>query len=377
MTDNAQAKTMLVPIMAFMRRFRLALPVLLITLLGIIPVTASAQTDAIEDAKEEKENAYDEWLAARAEVDAAVAILVDLEGQLADLEYRIDRMEGRIDEDEDNIADLRSSAQNLVINAYINSGSSTLESALGASNIQDILTAQHIINRAADRGTATLDRLDAITRDLQRQSSILDEDRQDIDALRTQQADLVGSLDELEAIAEELYREAKAQYAAEVRAWEEAERRRKIAEAAKRSGAAGGLPGGTIPDFICPVAGSMSFRNDWGNPRSGGRTHKGTDVFARKGTPLVAVVDGTLRFRDGGLGGIAIWLKGSGASYYYAHLDSRASGLSTGSYVTRGTVIGYVGNTGNAYGGADHLHFQLHPGHGSPVNPYPTLAAAC
>ncbi len=365
------------PIMGHMRRFRLALPVLLITLLGLIPVNAAAQTDDIEDAKEAKENAYDEWLAARAEVDAAVAILVDLEAELADLEYRIDRMEGRIDEDEDNIADLRSSAQNLVINAYINSGSSTLESALGASNIQDILTAQHIINRAADRGTATLDRLDAITRDLQRQSAILDEDRQEIDDLRTQQAEVVASLDELEAIAEELYREAKAEYAAEVRAWEAAERRRKIAEAAKRSGAAGGLPAGTIPDFICPVAGSMSFRNDWGNPRSGGRTHKGTDIFAKKGTPVVAVVDGTLRFRDGGLGGIAIWLKGSGASYYFAHLDSRVSGLSTGSYVNRGTVIGYVGNTGNAFGGADHLHFQLHPGHGSPVNPYPTLAAAC
>ena len=306
-----------------------------------------------------------------------MAILVDLEASLADLEYRIDRMEGRIDEDEESIADLKSSARELVVGAYINSGSSTLDSALSASNIQDILTAQHIINRAADRGTATLDRLDAITRDLERQSSLLDEDRQEIDALRTQQANLVANLDELEAEAEELYRAAKAEYASEVRAWEAAERARKFAEAAKKSGAAGGLPGGTIPDFMCPVNGSVYFRNDWGNPRSGGRTHKGTDMFAKKGVPVVAVVNGTLRFRDGGLGGIAIWLKGSGASFYYAHLDSRASGLSTGSYVERGTLIGYVGNTGNAYGGADHLHFQLHPGHGSPVNPYPTLAAAC
>ena len=108
-----------------MRRSRLSLPLLLIILLGLIPVTAAAQTDAIEDAKETKENAYEEWKAAQAEVDSAVAILVELEGQLADLEYRIDRMEGRIDEDEDNIADLRDAAQSLVVNAYINSGSST------------------------------------------------------------------------------------------------------------------------------------------------------------------------------------------------------------------------------------------------------------
>ncbi len=360
-----------------MRRSRLLLPFLLFILLGLIPVNAVAQTDAIEDAQEAKENAYEEWLAAKEEVDGAVTILVELEAQLSDLGYRIDRMEGRIDEDEENISDLRTAAQELVVNAYINSGSSTLESALDAANIQDILTAQHFIDRATDRGTAMLDRLDAITRDLLRQSSLLETDRSEIAELQAEQATQVARLAELEATAEELYREAKAEYAAEVRAWEAAERARKIAEAARQSGAAGGLPSGTIPDFICPVAGSVYFRNDWGNPRSGGRTHKGTDMFAAKGVPVVAVVDGTLRFRDGGLGGIAIWLKGAGASFYYAHLDSRASGLSTGSYVERGTVIGYVGNTGNAFGGADHLHFQLHPGHGSPVNPYPTLAGAC
>ena len=100
-------------------------------------------------------------------------------------------------------------------------------------------------------------------------------------------------------------------------------------------------------------------------------------MFAARGVPVVAVTDGTVRFSNGGLGGISVWLKGNGASFYFAHLDSRASGLSAGSYVARGTVIGYVGNTGNAYGGAHHLHFQIHPGHGSAVNPYPTLAAAC
>ena len=77
-----------------------------------------------------------------------------------------------------------------------------------------------------------------------------------------------------------------------------------IAEAAKKSGAAGGLPPGTIPEFICPVAGSVHFTNDWGNPRSGGRTHKGTDMFAARGVPVVAVTDGTLRFSSDGLGGI-------------------------------------------------------------------------
>lgn len=360
-----------------MRRSRLLVPILLITILGLIPVTASAQTDAIDEAKETKNTAYDQWLAAEQEMDDAVVTLEELESQLSDLNYRIDLMEGRINEDEDNIADLRTAAQTLVVDAYINSGSSSLETALDATNIQDILTAQHIITRAQDKGVATLDRLDAITRDLVRQASLLDDNRQEVAALEQQQAEVVARLDELATEAEALYIEAKKDYEAEVRAWEAAERARKIAEAARQSGAAAGLPPGTIPDFICPVAGHVSFTNDWGNPRSGGRTHKGTDMFAARGTPVVAVVDGTLRFSDGGLGGIAVWVRGSGASFYYAHLDSRAAGLSPGAYVTRGTVVGYVGSTGNAQGGATHLHFQLHPGHGSPVNPYPTLAAAC
>ena len=197
---------MLMPIMGYMRRSRLLIPLLLITTLGLIPVGASAQTDDIEEAKEVKENAYEQWQAARAEMDAAVDVLVELEAQLGDLEYRIDRMEGRIDEDQENIADLRTAAQNLVVNAYVNSGSSTLESALDAANIQDILTAQHIINRAADKGTATLDRLDATTRDMQRQSAILDEDRAEIAELRAEQATQVANLDAMAAEAEELYR---------------------------------------------------------------------------------------------------------------------------------------------------------------------------
>jgi len=360
-----------------MRHVRRLVPLIVISILGLIPVTASAQTATIDKAKEAKNTAYDQWLAAQQQVDDAVAVLEDIEAQLSDLNYRIDHMEGRISEDEGTISDLRRAAQDLVVNAYINSGSSSLESALDAANIQDILTAQHIINRAQDKGIATLDRLDAITRDLARQSALLDTDRQQATELEQQQAQVVANLDQLAADAQSLYVEAKNQYAAEVGAWEAAERARKIAEAARRSGAAAGLPPGTIPDFICPVAGRVTFRNDWGEPRSGGRTHKGTDMFAARNTPVVAVVDGTIRFSNGGLGGIAVWVNGKGASFYYAHLDHRAEGLTPGAYVTRGTVIGYVGDSGNALGGATHLHFQLHPGNGSPVNPYPTLAGAC
>jgi peptidoglycan LD-endopeptidase LytH len=126
---------------------------------------------------------------------------------------------------------------------------------------------------------------------------------------------------------------------------------------------------------LCPVKGVVAFTNDWGQPRSGGRSHQGTDMFAAIGTPLVAVVDGTITDSSGGLGGIGLDLHGvDGVKYYYAHLSAIEVGAGR---VTQGQVIGYVGDTGNAAGGAPHLHFQLHPGEGEPVNPYPTVRVLC
>ena len=126
---------------------------------------------------------------------------------------------------------------------------------------------------------------------------------------------------------------------------------------------------------LCPVRGAVAFTNDWGQPRSGGRTHQGTDMFAAMGTPTVAVVGGTVNDASGGLGGISVELLGDdGVRYYYAHLSRIEGGPSR---VEAGAVIGYVGDTGNALGGPPHLHFQLHPGGGEPVNPYPTVKVLC
>ena len=133
----------------------------------------------------------------------------------------------------------------------------------------------------------------------------------------------------------------------------------------------------TSAGWVFPVQGPNSFVDSFGAPRSGGRTHKGCDIMTARGTPLVAVVSGTIRATNptnSGLGGITIHLTGSdGNVYYYAHLSSIKSGIKSGVHVDAGQVIGAAGNTGNASGGAVHLHFEIRPGGGSAINPYPTL----
>lgn len=125
--------------------------------------------------------------------------------------------------------------------------------------------------------------------------------------------------------------------------------------------------------WLCPVAGPNAFGDTWGAPRSGGRTHKGVDMMSPYGTPVVAVVAGTVAMKVNTLGGNTIWLVGSdGNSYYYAHLSSWEGGPRG---VSAGEVIGYVGHTGDTT--ANHLHFEIHPGGGAAVNPYPTVRQYC
>lgn len=117
-----------------------------------------------------------------------------------------------------------------------------------------------------------------------------------------------------------------------------------------------------------------------------GHAHEAIDIPEPKGTPVHAVVSGTIRklFLSKPGGNTIYEFDGSAEySYYYAHLDRYASGLREGMHVNRGEVIAFVGSTGNADPGAPHLHFaifKLGPEkqwwRGEAVNPYPALVEA-
>jgi len=133
-----------------------------------------------------------------------------------------------------------------------------------------------------------------------------------------------------------------------------------------------GLP--TLQVF--PMQGRCGFTDTWGQSRSEGRSHEGTDVMGARGLALYATNDGVIsKVSTGGrLGGNAIYVKiPNGTYFYYAHLDSFAAGMAAGVPVKAGQIIGYVGSTGTT---TPHLHFEVHPFGGAAINPYAILKAA-
>ncbi|RRN76634.1 M23 family metallopeptidase, partial [Pseudoxanthomonas sp. SGD-10] len=123
------------------------------------------------------------------------------------------------------------------------------------------------------------------------------------------------------------------------------------------------------PKLGFPVqgAGNRDVKSFWGMDRDGGaRKHEGIDIFAKRGTPVVAVEDGMItRVQETNLGGKVVWQRLGlfGQSIYYAHLDSQL--VDAGQEVKKGEPVGLVGNTGNARLTSPHLHFGIYTASGA------------
>ena len=139
--------------------------------------------------------------------------------------------------------------------------------------------------------------------------------------------------------------------------------------------------------LLVPVKGAVlsKIEDSFDAPRDGGRRHDAVDILAPRGTAVLAAINGTvLRIGTNALGGNVIWIDDNDQRFvlYYAHLDRYAKGIKQGDRVARGTVLGYVGTTGNAPPDVPHLHFQLMRitdtkkwWNGTPLNPLPFLVS--
>ncbi len=374
---------------------RWAILLFTIGLLAVIPIAASAQTQADVDkaernqeiAEARKSQAYQDYQRVTAQLDEAVTKYEKLWAQREELSYRIERLETAAALYEAEADELEDRAKSIVIDAYTSGQRNLVGSAFSASNIQDLVTSQALIGRATERELASLDNLDAVSRQATRASEDLDVKRADVIANQDAAALVVEDIAVLQREQSAILDKADANLRAAIDAYRQEVNEKKVEDArikrqqaeqsASRPGAAGGAPPATTPGFICPVLGGASFIDSWGFPRSGGRSHKGVDMFAPRGTPVVAVVDGRIKFSSNSLGGLSTHLYAdNGTVYYYTHLDGHPSDVTSGQRVAKGTIVGYVGNSGNARYTSPHNHFEIRP-NGKAVNPYPTVRAAC
>lgn len=379
------------------RRPLLAALLLAVALFGL-PTSAAAQTKGDVDhaeadlrrAEATKTDAYRKWDTARTALLAAVTEFQEIKERREELTLKIWKLEDRLTlyESDADLADQRAKA--LIVDAYINGGSTGVETVFSLGTIQEILLTRIVLDEAATRGLSELDQLKAVNREIDRlRLNLSGQEADDLfleaeaEAVMAEVQALYAATDAAYAEASDDVRDAIDSVRAEQREFDIAQARAKAEAAASAysaaNGAAAGLPPGAIPGFVCPVKGGATFINSWGYPRSGGtRTHKGTDLYGSRGYghPLVAVQDGYIKMKTVRLGGIVVYLyDDAGYRYYYAHLEGYPSGQRDGQRVSKGDTIGYMGSSGNA--GSPHLHFQLHPNGGAAVNPYPTLRAAC
>ncbi len=333
-----------------------------------------------------------ELAALQAELDQLAEQHNAVEARLAELEQDIEQTKRDIAKSEEDLSDLRVRLEERLVGIYkqgSNAGAVYLQVLLNETDLASVMESIDALASLADQDRRLFDEV----------KSYLDASRASKQLLEEQQAEQSADMEQLLVLEDQAsaklvavdsrYRGLKSQIAtlhADIRkadaaaaAAAAAARARAIAQMAWREGRAwNNSGGGTIqaPPFVFPVKGPHSFCNSWGFARSGGRTHKGADVMAANGTPLVACVTGTIsraNRTDTGLGGISVHLKGdNGYIYYYAHLDRIAAGIEVGTRVKAGVTIGYVGHTGNA-GRVNHLHFGMQPGGGYSVNPYATL----
>ncbi|MCB2223850.1 MAG: M23 family metallopeptidase [Actinobacteria bacterium] len=375
------------------RRTRAAVIALITSWMVAAAVPAWSVTDEdVEAARQEREAAAAERAAAMNDLEEAVTAYEAINAEFAELTFRIGQLRTLMDNYQEQVSVLEGEVQSRAVEAYMHGDRNEDQWLLVTGSIEHAVVAQEVLAAAVAGEVQSLDALIAAQAEMERLEDELGEDSQRVADLRYEAEVVAARMNELFAEAEADLAEAEQVLAsteadlAEQRRREEEERRRREEErrrlaalAAAQAGPAGGISLDLTPGFICPVNGVTRFIDSWGAPRSGGRTHKGTDLMAAKGTPLVAVANGTVRLGYNSLGGNTVWVYADyGVGFFYAHLDTFAAGLQSGDRVSVGQVVGTVGDTGNAAPGAYHLHFGIAVGGGaSNVNPYPSLRAVC
>jgi len=370
---------------------------LAVAILGLLPAEAFAQSTADELAE-----ARDRLADLQRDADSLAEEYAQVYARSATIEQQIVEIDARVERLTADQRAQRGAAGARAVQLYVQSSNSALTPLLLESGTAMDAARRDLYSTViANRDRRTLDELRAVGQDLRALRDALDKARIDASNLARRLEDEAVALDtklieaqrirdqlgdQLIAEEEAARREAAAALAraeAEAQVRADAQRDQRVAGDADEPDAEnapapddddqGGAGGGSYGVDLCPIRGAVAFSDTWGDARPGGRSHQGVDLLSPAGTPNVAVTSGRIEQDHGDRMGNAIFLYGdNGNTYYYFHLSAFEGGQRD---VAQGELIGYVGSTGAS--GANHTHFEIHPGGGGAVNPYAAARAVC
>ncbi len=377
---------------------------LLLAFIVVLPILSPVQATTSASLKQQLaakqatlEQAYTKLDALQDQLNELADSFNAAESREGELEEEILKVQEKISASEKDLAVARAQLEERLVGIYMDGNDSTsyyLNAFFSEGDLASVIEQFDALNQIAKDDQALFDKVEGYLAESKANKALLEQKKAEqsdeikvlkrlqeqvsvkLQAANAEYQALKGQIESLQADI----KKADARAAAAAAARRAAALRAKAAKARASSGSSSGGGGGQVLSglFVFPVRGTHSYVDSWGAARSGGRTHKGTDIMAPRGTPLVACVNGTItkvNAYDTGLGGRTINLRGAnGTVYYYAHCNSVASGITAGKYVSAGTVIGSVGDSGNARAGATHCHFAIIIG-GVYINPYPTLRA--
>ena len=346
----------------------------------------SVAQDAVADLQSQANEISAQIDAVQSKIARVQVQIVGIQGDMQDAQKDLVKTQGQLDE--------RARV------AYETGPAFTLEILLGADSLSDLSDRLAVVNAATNSDRSLIERIQALEARLRtRQAKLallesgLRADREDLQGKeKSLQSKLASEQDVLDQLATDksdaaaLVTKLEKKRAGEIRA----EKLRLARLAAAQQGASHG--GASIKGVFqaCPVDQPRSYSDDFGAPRYAGgyHPHAGNDIFAPRGTPIRATFSGTATNASNTYGGISVKVYGSLGYTYNAHL----SGLGNLGSVSAGEIIGYVGDSGDALGGATHDHFEWHPNSipsplwkspygytliGSAIDPYPYLNSVC
>jgi murein DD-endopeptidase MepM/ murein hydrolase activator NlpD len=333
-----------------------AVVALLLSMIAVLPLVAPAAAGkpSLDELKGKKE-------ALERDLQRSLERIEQLLMRQREVLFEVAAIDEEIRQLEEGQAELEARAVAAANRLYLASETAALEVLLSAKSFSDLQSRAEILNRLSEADAETFEEFTRRKDQLAGLQASLMKKSEELAAMKGR---LDQERDELQArfdLTDKRYRELK----------------RKLAAAARRAARQKyGQVAINKDGMTCPIAAPHSFIDSWGFPRSGGRTHEGTDMMAEMGAPVVALTDGAITYSGvGSLSGNWLILTGDdGHDYMYMH---NRENLITSGRVKVGEQIATVGDTGNAQGGAPHVHFEYHPNGGGPVNPYPLLMEIC